>query len=64
MGQPDHREELPSLYQSNPHHTTKPASYPCVGQNNSTKSVSYKYPRKFCEQSLSMVGEPFKRYLK
>ena len=56
MGYPDHDKELSSLCQSNPHYATKLSSYPCVGQNNSTKSVSYKHPRKFCAQSFSLVG--------
>ena len=52
MGYPDHDKELSSLCQSNPHYATKLSSYPCVGQNNSTKSVSYKHPRKFCVSVL------------
>ena len=55
MGYPDQDKESLSLFQSNPHYATKPARTPCVGQNNSTKSVSYKHPRKFCAQSLPMV---------
>ena len=44
------------MSQSNPHRATKLSRYPCVGQNNSTKSTPYKHPRKFCAQSLPMVG--------
>ena len=53
---PDHDKEYLSLCQSNHHRTTKLTCTPCVGQNNSTKSVPYKHTRKFCAQSYLMVG--------
>ena len=55
MVHPDHDKGASSLCRRNPRHTTKLSGTPCVDQNNSTKSASYKYPRKFCTESLPMV---------
>ena len=59
MGCPDQNKGISSVHQSNPQYATKLTCTPCVGQNNPTKSIPYKYPRKFCAQSLSMVCKPF-----